>query len=55
MSDAPQMLASYPGSFGLDAELLADAIAGLTDCQQTCTASWPLRLSGRSGAVAVSW
>lgn len=38
MSYAKQMLDAYPGSFELDASLLADAIEAAMDCSQACTA-----------------
>lgn len=38
MSYAKQMLESYPGSFGLDADLLARSIDAILECAQACTA-----------------
>jgi hypothetical protein len=38
MSYAMQLLDSYPGTFNLDAGLLASTIDALTDCAQACTA-----------------
>ena len=38
VSYAKQMLDEYPGTFDLDADLLAEAIAALFDCAQACTA-----------------
>lgn len=38
MSYAMQLLDSYPGTFTLDASLLAATIDALNDCAQACTA-----------------
>jgi Domain of Unknown Function (DUF326) len=38
MSYAMQLLDSYPGTFTLDASLLASTIDALNDCAQACTA-----------------
>jgi len=38
MSDARQMLDSYPRSVNVDAGVLAAAIDAISDCAQACTA-----------------
>ncbi len=38
MSYASQLLDSYPGTFTIDAGVLASTIDALTDCAQACTA-----------------
>jgi hypothetical protein len=38
MSYASQLLDSYPGTFDIDAKVLASTIDALTDCAQACTA-----------------
>jgi Domain of Unknown Function (DUF326) len=38
MSYASQLLDSYPGTFTVDAGVLASTIDALTDCAQACTA-----------------
>jgi hypothetical protein len=59
MSYSRQMLDTYPGTFGVDAAVLAAAIDALSDCAQACTAdvdadlseqTWP-RWSGAFGCA----
>ena len=45
MSYARQMLDTYPGTFGVDAAMLAAAIDALTDCAQACIADTDADLS----------
>jgi uncharacterized membrane protein len=45
MSYARQMLDTYPGTFGVDAAVLAAAIDALSDCAQACTADVDADLS----------
>ena len=45
MSYARQMLDTYPGTFGVDAAVLAAAIDALSDCAQACTADGDADLS----------
>ncbi len=45
MSYARPMLDSYPGTFGVDAAVLATAIDALSDCAQACTADVDADLS----------
>jgi hypothetical protein len=45
MSYARQMLGAYPGTFNVDAGLLAAAIDALSDCAQACTADIDADLS----------
>ena len=45
MSYAKQMLDTYPGSFKVDARMLAGTIDALNDCAQACTADADADLS----------
>ena len=38
MSDARELLDTYPREFNLDAQVLAATIDALSDCAQACTA-----------------
>jgi hypothetical protein len=38
MTRAAQMLDTYPGDFGFDAEALAECLAACQECAQACTA-----------------
>ena len=48
MSYARQLLDTYPGTAGVDADLLASAIDALSDCAQACTADVDADLSGQN-------
>ena len=54
MSDARQMLDTYPRTSGLDADVLAAAIDALTDCVQACTADVDADLSEQDLAEMVA-
>jgi uncharacterized protein DUF326 len=54
MSYARQLLDSYPGTFGVDAGVLAAAIDALSDCAQACTADADADLSEQNLAEMVT-
>jgi hypothetical protein len=54
MSYARQMLDTYPGTFGVDAAVLAAAIDALSDCAQACTADVDADLSEQNLAEMVT-
>ena len=53
MSYAGQMLDTYPGTFGVDAAVLAAAIDALSGCAQACTADVDADLSEQNLAEMV--
>jgi ferredoxin len=53
MSYSRQMLDTYPGTFGVDAAVLAAAIDALGDCAQACTADVDADLSEQNLAEMV--
>ncbi len=53
MSYSRQMLDTYPGTFGVDAAVLAAAIDALSDCAQACTADVDADLSEQNLAEII--
>jgi Domain of Unknown Function (DUF326) len=53
MSYARQMMDTYPGTVGVDADVLAAAVDALNDCAQACTADVDADLSEHNVAEMV--